>query len=135
MTAEAAAKVEWIDTLSVGVGELDDDHKNLIRIINRVLACEREGGSVKWALGELSAYAKDHFRREEQMMEKAGYPKLESHREAHQSFTEWLSSLSMLYGSDPGAEYYLAETMREYLQNWLTDHIMKVDSDYKGQLN
>jgi len=134
MTTEALIQVEWTDRLSVGVPQLDDDHKTLIDIINRVLATERQGGSVKWALGELAAYANDHFTREERMMEAAGYPDLEAHRRTHKAFIEWLRSVRTIYGADPGAEYYLAETIRGYLQTWLTDHIMKVDADYKGKI-
>jgi len=135
MKTEAAVNVEWTEALSVGVPDLDDDHKTLIDIINRVLAAERDGGSVKWALGELGAYAKEHFTREEAMMSKAGYPRLDEHRETHRAFNEWLKSLTVVYGSDPSAEYYLAETMREYLSSWLTDHIQEVDTDYKSYLS
>ena len=134
-TAQPAGKVEWTDTLSVGIDVIDDDHKGLIDIINRVLAAEREGTSVKWALGELATYANDHFTREEKMMEAANYPDLAAHKKTHEAFVEWLQSLRTVYGADPGAEYYLAETMREYLQTWLTDHIMKVDAEYKGKIN
>lgn len=134
MTTDAPAKVEWTDTLSVGVPEFDADHKHLIDIINRVLRAEREGESVNWALGELADYAGSHFAREERQMAAAGYPDLEAHKKTHRAFTEWLQSLRTVYSADPGAEYYLAETMREYLQTWLTDHIMKVDADYKGKI-
>jgi hemerythrin-like metal-binding protein len=134
-TSQPEKKVEWTDALSVGIDVIDEDHKALIDIINRVLEAEREGTSVKWALGELAAYANYHFTREEKMMEAANYPDLAAHKKTHKAFIEWLQSLRTVYGADPGAEYYLAETMREYLQTWLTDHIMKVDADYKGKLN
>jgi hemerythrin len=133
-TTQPVAKVEWTDALSVGIDVIDDDHKGLINIINRVLEAEREGGSVKWALGELAGYASSHFAREEKMMAAANYPELAAHKKAHKAFVEWLRSLRTVYGADPGAEYYLAESMREYLQTWLTNHIMKVDADYKGKI-
>jgi len=82
---------------------IDDDHKGLIDIINRVLEAEREGTSVKWALGELAAYANDHFTREEKMMEAANYPDLAAHKKTHKAFVEWLQSLRTVYGADPGA--------------------------------
>lgn len=133
-TAMPPAKVEWTDALSVGINVIDADHQNLIDIINRVLDAEREGTSVKWALGELAAYANDHFTREEKMMAAANYPDLAAHKKTHKAFIEWLQSLRTVYGADPGAEYYLAETMRAYLQTWLTNHIMKVDAEYKGKI-
>jgi hemerythrin-like metal-binding protein len=135
LTSKAATKVEWTDALSVGVPQLDADHKGLIDVINRVLEAERDGGTVKWALGELAAYANSHFVREERMMKKAGYPELAAHRQEHQAFIEWLHSINSVYSADPGAEHYLAETLRDYLQSWLTEHIMKVDADYKGKLD
>ena len=134
MTAETVTKVEWTDALSVGVPQCDEDHKGLIHIINQVLDAEREDGTVKWALDELTNYANSHFAREERMMEEAGYPDLAAHRKTHKAFIEWLKSTRTIYGADPGAKYYLAETLREYLQTWLIDHIMKVDADYKGWL-
>lgn len=134
MTSEPPTEVEWTEALSVGVPELDDDHRRLVGVINRVLESERRGESVQWAIQELTSYANEHFAREERLMAEAGYPGLDAHREQHRAFIEWLTSVKTAYGADAETRHYLAKTVREYLQNWLTDHIMETDMDYKGYL-
>ena len=99
-----------------------------------MLECERKGDSVAWAITDLTIYANEHFAREERLMAEAGYPGLDVHREAHRAFIEWLTSVKTVYDTDPGARYHLAGPLREYLQNWLTDHIMETDMEYKGYL-
>ena len=128
------AIIEWSDSYSVGVPALDDDHKRLIDIINRVEEAERKGASVPWVLEDLEDYARGHFRREEERMAAADYPGLAGHRERHQAFVEWLDTVRKTYAMDPEAQFHLAATVKDYLKNWLINHILATDMEYKEYL-
>jgi hemerythrin-like metal-binding protein len=56
-------------------------------------------------------------------MEKSGYPHLERHREQHKVFAQNVIDLRSRASLD-------AHAIRQFLQQWLGEHIMKVDRDY-----
>ena len=115
--------VEWNDSYSVGVPALDNDHKRLIEIINRVDEAERAGNSVQWVLQELEDYAKRHFQREEERLEAIGFAGLAEHARQHHAFTEWVETVKQTYDLSPEAHFHLAATVRDYLRNWLVDQM------------
>ena len=129
------ALIEWQDSFSVGVEKLDADHKRLFDIINRVDAAEKAGKSVQWVLEELRNYAEVHFRGEEELMKAADYPEIEEHMRQHKAFVEWLATVERTYNLSPDAHFYIADSVNEYLRDWLTHHILLVDMQYKGRLH
>ena len=126
--------LEWKDAYSVGVETLDQDHKRLIDVINRVAATEERGGSVAWAVHELAEYARVHFRREERMMQSAGYAEFTAHVKEHKAFLEWLRSVGSALSLDAQAQFYLAATIKSHLREWLDEHILRSDMGYKPAL-
>lgn len=126
--------MQWSEALSVGVPELDDDHKGLIAIINRLAEAEATGGPANWVFAELERYARDHFRREEDRLAAAGYEALEAHTRQHHAFIEWLDTVKTAYNLDPSSRHYLARTVNDYLRTWLTRHILGTDMKYKGRI-
>ena len=129
------ALLEWQDSYSVGVDKLDSDHKRLFEIINRVDAAEKAGKSVQWVLEELRSYTEYHFKAEEERMKAANYPEIEEHMRQHKAFVEWLETVERTYNLSPDAHFHIAESVNEYLRDWLTHHILLVDMQYKGVLN
>ncbi len=129
------ALIEWQDSYSVGVDKLDADHKRLIAIINKVDEADRAGKSVQWVLEELRNYAEYHFRGEEERMKAADYPDIEEHMREHKAFIEWLATVERTYNLAPDAHFHIAETVNEYLRDWLTHHILLIDMKYKGRIN
>lgn len=126
--------LEWKDSYSVGSLELDNDHKNLIDIIKRLDESERTHEPVGWLLKELGDYADGHFRREEEALAAANFPELEEHRLGHKDFIDWLVTVRSTFSIEPESQYYLAETVNDYLKKWLTSHILEKDMDYKEYL-
>ncbi len=129
------ALIEWQDSFSVGVTKLDDDHKRLIDLINRIDEAEKSGKSVQWALEELRNYTEYHFRAEEARMAAADYPDIEEHKQEHKAFVEWLVTVERTYNLSPEAHFHIAETVNEYLRDWWTHHILEIDMQYKGRLD
>jgi hemerythrin-like metal-binding protein len=126
--------LHWKDSYSVGVSDLDQDHKRLIAIINRVAEAEEQGRSIAWSVEELADYARHHFAREERMMRAAGYEAFDDHRAEHKAFLEWLRSVTSALHLDAMAQYHLAPTIKAYLGDWLDNHILKSDMQYKGRI-
>ena len=128
------ALIEWWDAFSVGVAKLDNDHKRLIALINRVDEAEKAGKSVQWALEELRSYAEVHFKAEEKRLAAAEYPEIDEHKKEHKAFVEWLVTVERTYNLTPDAHFHIAETVNEYLRDWLTHHILLIDMQYKDRL-
>ncbi len=126
--------MQWKDSYSVGVPVLDDDHKRLIGIINQVNEGREDGDSVSRVLHELAGYARFHFRREEARLKAANYPKLVEHKKEHKAFIEWLESVEQSLENNPTSHRNIAVAIRNYLELWLTNHILINNIAYKGFL-
>lgn len=86
------------DSLSTGVRNIDDQHKELFDKINNLLAACREGKGkeeVAKVMQFLSDYVIDHFGTEERYMVTYRYPDYPSHKARHEEFVEGFSGLKM----------------------------------------
>ncbi|MBF0158112.1 MAG: bacteriohemerythrin [Magnetococcales bacterium] len=78
----------------------------------------------------LKRYVQIHFRAEEEMMQRHGYPHYEQHREEHQKLTERLLEL---YGKfQRQRDIGLAMDLLFFLIDWLMNHTTTVDVQYRG---
>jgi methyl-accepting chemotaxis protein len=89
--AQQLVSIDWSKVLSVGVAAMDDEHKELFRRINLLLAAML-GGTLLESMGSILDLILDytgfHFADEEKLMESRGYPKLQEHRQLHERFVE-----------------------------------------------
>ncbi|MCB1758180.1 MAG: bacteriohemerythrin [Gammaproteobacteria bacterium] len=123
-------QVVWKESYSVGVGQLDDDHKRLIDLLNRFQVAFRYHTGEEFerkTLDELVDYTKYHFEREEQMMEAAGYPDLAAHKEIHRSMIDKVEGFREEY-KQLGHE--ALDGVANYLSDWLIEHINVTDKHY-----
>jgi len=121
--------LKWDDSYSVGDDRLDDQHKGLIRLINRL----DSGIPVPIALDELQTYVDEHFREEEAMLEAVGYPDLEAHKMQHAAFEEWLEASRQACRSGEVVGV-LRGIISSYLKTWLANHILVSDKAYSAYL-
>jgi hemerythrin len=123
--------ITWSESLSVGVKRFDDEHKQLINIVNRLNNALLIGGSPKTmehVLDGLVDYTVVHFRHEEEYMTKFAYPEYASHKKEHDDLTAQVSDFRDRYRS--GKVTFSLELMN-FLRDWLTNHIMGSDKKYK----
>ena len=125
--------IKWPVEYSVGVAELDEQHKGLIALINRLIREGERAGMVENVLDALDKYVKEHFRTEEALMRAHQYEGLEEHRMEHEDFEEWLDAVKQTYGFTASGDLF-AETVNAFLRNWMINHILKTDMDYKPLL-
>ena len=127
--------VAWSELMSVGVPEIDADHKTLVGLINNLyhsIGDDEEYATLGSVLKALEDYAGHHFAREERMMEAARYPAIASHVMAHQRLTRQVLELKDRYDVDRTA--VRAKDCLTFLNKWLVDHICTTDMDYRGWL-
>jgi len=134
---EAMRAIDWDEGMSVGLARLDDDHKQLIAVINRLHEAVRLGGAeagatVARSLQALADYTERHFAREEAVLESVGYQELSDHRARHESFVEELRDLASAF--DARRDPALAEELGRFLRDWLTHHILVEDMAYKPRV-
>jgi len=124
------SKIVWHDSFSVGVTVLDEHHRHLAWLINRLADCT--GGAahserVVDVIGELVQYAMYHFEHEEKLMAAHDFPRLDKHRGEHTQFCEVITETSF------GATLGIIDISHlvEYLIRWWKNHILYEDMQFK----
>lgn len=130
------ALMHWSEKMSVGVPELDADHKELIRVINQLAAdadITGRRGAVRQSLFSLLRYAEFHFAREEKVMTACGFPGIEEHKQEHRDFVARIRALNHNFDEDPeGSAEIVNEDLLRFLQDWLNHHILIEDKAYRA---
>lgn len=125
---------EWQESYSVGVPELDAQHKVLVDLINRLENVERSGGDLRDIMDKLDWYVRKHFTLEESMLDNASYDGLDPHIAEHRDFEKWLHTAQSHMATGGLDVNILASTINDHLKEWLRHHILVVDMDYKGKI-
>ena len=120
---------EWDSSFSVGIEEIDEQHKQLIQCINelKIAFSYNKMYMIEEVLENLIEFTKHHFSFEENLMKEAGYPLLEEHLQSHQSFINRIMFFKDRY--DNGEN--IAKQLRNDLQLWIINHIKQDDFDYR----
>jgi hemerythrin len=122
--------IEWSDSLSVGIEAIDDQHKNLVEMVNRMHDAihERHGSeAVQGILAELTNYTVVHFSTEEALMQILEYPAYPEHAQIHKDLVEQVLYLQEKVASGKTAVSF---ELLHFLKTWLTKHILQEDMEY-----
>lgn len=123
------SKIEWEDSLSIGVEIIDEQHKMLIKRLNdlskAIEETHGEGGIVQ-TLDFLIEYTDFHFSAEEKCMAENDYPGLEEQKKQHEQFKASLKNMVDDYEYE-GVTRALTTSVNVFLHNWLINHIKGVD--------
>lgn len=118
---------QWSDDYSVGVEEIDAQHKELVRLLNSLHQAihERHGSDAcRRILDELTDYTRVHFAVEESLMRISGYPDFANHKKIHTTLIQQIHDLQVKL--DSGAAKISFELLH-FLKNWLMVHIVEAD--------
>ncbi|MHC1728463.1 MAG: bacteriohemerythrin [Syntrophobacteraceae bacterium] len=122
--------MEWKDSYSVGVEEIDLQHRKLLDLINELYSLhnkEATGQTCFAFLNGMMKYAQMHFDTEEHYFEKSGYPDLVQHKRSHEEFVEETFAMTQ----DLDEDMLTLGGITIYLQEWYKDHVLGLDQDYK----
>jgi hemerythrin len=89
-------KLEWQERFSVGVPEVDHEHRELIHLINSLHEALEQGSPaerVRAVLGEVHVAISAHFALEEKDMQAWGYPGYAAHKRDHERLLDELRDL------------------------------------------
>ena len=131
---DPAGFVSWDDSYSVGIESIDDDHKHLLRLINDLqsaVSFDTGQGFERAALAKLIGYTRSHFFKEERLMAKYEYPGFEAHKRLHDEMAAQVRA--MIKRHEEGEQGVILE-LAEFLRDWMIDHILGIDRQYRDFL-
>jgi len=120
--------LQWREEFSVGIEEVDHEHRELIELI-RTLQQDLHAGAdtdrIIDVLGEIYNQIAAHFALEEKMMRTTHYPALPEHKQDHETLLDDLRDI-MDEVEDDGI---LDETqLTDDLDRWFSDHFKTHDA-------
>lgn len=122
--------IQWSRWMSVGNDALDEDHRVLIGIVNKLYdeGNRQEAGVIEAILDELIAYTRHHFAEEEAQMQRLNYPTLTAHKALHDTLTRQVEAYRDEFRASrtaiSGEEVFL------FCSDWLGKHILKEDTRF-----
>jgi len=132
--------IEWDDRFDVGISAINEQHKQLIGLINEVhdviaqtrqridlAAVSKEVSVLISAVNRMDDYAQHHFSTEEYYLSEYSFRGLKSHKKEHEAFMQKVQGFQR--DIDRGSTLTLTE-LEEYLKAWIVHHILKVDHKY-----
>jgi hemerythrin len=122
-------KIEWQDSYSIGVEEIDRQHKQLINTYNAFFTAYFDGKAdreVVRLLGFLEEYAAVHFADEEALQQRIGFPDYQQHRQQHQELTQKVAELKARINKE-GLSADLVSSAGLLMTGWLIEHISVMD--------
>lgn len=109
------AALDWHDGLNVGVGFMDADHAEAAALINALA----EGGA-EARIGTLEHFidhCREHFAREEAMMQKTGFFAYGCHQGEHQRVLAELDGVLARLKAGEAQDAYFARDLPDWLMN------------------
>jgi hemerythrin len=127
---------EWSDEFSIGVEEIDREHKQLFALLNALhdtvdAGCAHE--KIKMALDDLRRYGTYHFSHEEELFLSTDYPNAERHRGQHRALAITVNEICEDF--ELGGSAALPRQVLDFLKNWLLDHFMGPDRTFGRHFN
>ncbi len=124
------AVIQWSPQYSVGVAAMDAEHKRLVELTNGLYEAMGAGkaGHIMTAVSDdLVDYTRLHFKHEEDLMRRHGYPKLAQQQQAHRDFVARVESLAVDVREN---KIGVALKTGDFLKKWLIGHIQGMDREY-----
>jgi hemerythrin len=126
--------IEWKDEFSVGISSIDEQHKSLIELLNKLvsqLGRPIDRKVTEEAVNKLLDYTVFHFSTEEYMMRKVEFPEYEAHKAEHEMLVK---KATEFFKDFVYQKADLTEDIVIFLRDWVFNHILKTDMKYKGWL-
>jgi hemerythrin len=123
--------IEFRGKMVIGVEEIDNQHRELIDRINRLLSMgmeEKNKEEIQKMLDFLQMYVIQHFDDEEQLQVMVGYPKHEAHRKQHEEFVKAFVEIYNEYRKSGPSQVFKLKLDRAVV-SWIVNHVQESDSD------
>jgi hemerythrin len=130
-TYRSGFRFEWSESFLVDVPELDDQHRRLFSLVNGLSEIIAQSGTIdghEEPKKELLEYTRTHFQTEEAVLGRARYPRLDIQAREHR---ELVARLERFVRAGERRARPRAETMIDYLKDWLIRHTLLEDLKYR----
>lgn len=124
-------KLIWKDEYSVGVKEIDEQHKMIFSIINNLIETINttpSDESISAIIKQIQEYKACHFCTEEAYFEKFSFTGAPKHIEAHKCFSIEILRIQQQHKDSKIA---LAFALVDFMEDWLIKHLLSMDQEYK----
>ncbi|MDR2030993.1 MAG: bacteriohemerythrin [Azoarcus sp.] len=124
------SRLQWSDQYSVGIPEIDEQHKTLFDLIDKIHTAifEHKGtAACVGVLDELVNYTRIHFALEQSLMHMGGYPGYEEHCALHRELVAEVEAMQSKIHSGSAA---ISFELLHFLRTWLSKHILGEDKQY-----
>ena len=125
--------IVWKPHDDIGVAILDEQHHAIVATINSLYYFIQEG----WGLSALAptlniikSYSSFHFKTEEGILAKAGYPELHKHIMAQKQFIKDVDA-----AAQEAIDYKDAFILIKFLKDWWISHLKKEHLEYAVNLD
>lgn len=128
----AVLVMEWNESLSMGVPEIDREHRNFIKLVNALYEAilkHMDQAEIMRRMQGIVADTEEHFEHEEAMFREWGYPGTDEHVEKHRVLLDELRGImGRIKGSLPEHELVAAGLK---IKELLLDHLLLEDMKYR----
>lgn len=128
--------IEWSEKFESGISTIDDEHRMLVRKINKLYSeIPREPSNDKLSswLAELKDNISSHFISEERQMIDLEYPNYESHKKEHDAL---ISELSLMISKCENNVYFERKwILSNNLGAWFSVHFLSSDTHFHDFLD
>lgn len=118
---------EWKEEYSVGIRLIDDEHRELVELIDELESASRtldNQATLRHVLAELQRYVITHFTVEEELMRLYEFPGFEHHKKIHDAFRDKINTIAEHFSE---GEIEIVSPLMHLLKDWLTSHILTQD--------
>jgi hemerythrin len=127
--------LEWKAEYSVGIQSMDDEHREMIGLINKFyteLGGRRDPDAIEQFLGEIHSTIAGHFALEERIMRDSGYGEYLEHKDDHEELLDQIGDMMDAFYADAATGFVVLE---ERLSAWFGEHFNSFDARLHGKLN
>ena len=128
-------KINWSPEYSVGVGKIDEQHKRLILMLNRLhdtIEATTSSEAIAELITQMLTYGQEHFKTEENLLAEHRFPLFDQHKLCHVNYRKKVADLCMASAIDVPE---VPQVMLNFLTEWWRNHILKEDMTYKPFFN
>lgn len=125
-----AVLFQWSESFSIGLQEVDEQHKVLVGLLNELheaIIHHHGSKAARDVLNRLTEYTRTHFTVEESLMRILNYPEFPQHKQMHEDLLHQVIDLQLKLDSGQAA---ITFELLHFLKVWLTKHINESDKRF-----
>lgn len=123
--------MKWKKEFETGIPEMDEQHQRWLALLNifydQISQKKDIDQELRKLVSDVLEYTNYHFREEERLMTKMGYPELAKQKEMHNQITKKVTDFKKKV--DSGQRIVSIELTKE-LRSWFNEHILVEDKKY-----